>query len=320
MGDDYQNRLLLYLREQIPFIIEDILRIRNHVFLIKTDHLPFILKGFPTYHRLKLQESFTESLKKEGFHNTYHFLSIEMDPPLLFEQKYYGCLEYIEPAKESFSYHQEENRHRGLKVLKDYHQTTRKLVRRYKTLIPDFDLKNKWQERYRTFVQNLPIIRFFIKKEFVRQILAWAHWSLNGLEREKSFFHQGETVILHGDVAHHNFIFTEQHQLTLIDFDLIAIGKNWIDYLQYANRIFPFLEWNLQELWRYEEMKEYQNVKGFLYALAFPTDIMREWNRVIKEKSYNHPRKIRPIMELTMEQFHLRKQFFKDLQSTLDDN
>lgn len=318
-GDDHQNRLLSYLKEQVPFHIHSINRIRSHVFFVKSKKVNFILKGFSSYHRMKLQESFTESLKKEGFNKTYHFLNIFKDPPMLFDKKYYGCLEYITPSKEMFSYYQEKDRLEGLRLLRSFHHRTEKLVNRYQRLIPTFQLIDKWKERTNLFLDNLRIIQFFIKEDYTQELIRWANWSFKGLEKEQGFFNHGNTVILHGDVAHHNFLRNQSNDLSLIDFDLIAIGKEKFDYLQYANRILPYLGWSLLELRKYEGINENLSEKGFLYALAFPTDIMREWNRIIKEKSYNNPKRVRPIIELTTAQFHMRKEFIKEIQLALKD-
>lgn len=311
--DLFLDRLFSYLKINIPYPLDKIIPIRKEVFLIKSERIWFILKGFSSYKKMKLQEAFTQSLKYEGFKDTYSFYSVSTENPLFFENKYYGCLEYIFPGKEIFSYNNEKDRKLGLQLLNKFHRTTVQLVNRYSTLLPRFQLVEKWHERLLTFQNNLPLIRFFLPKEMVHEIMCWADWSLNNLEKELPVSDLDSLVILHGDVAHHNFLRGANKKLYIIDFDLISIGKESADYLQYANRILPFLNWSYEELSYLDELKPFLIKKEFLIALAFPTDIFREWNRLIREKLYENSNKVRPIIELTISQFNERKNFFEEI-------
>lgn len=318
-GDDlFSNRLLSYLKKQFSFEIKSFIPIRKNVFLVYSEKNTFIIKGFPSYHRLKIQDIFTSSLKKEGFSNTYSFLHHEKDPPLFFDQTYFGCLEYIAPSEVPFTYLETADRTLGLETLSKFHSTTQKLTDRYHTLLGNFKLLEKWKERTATFLNNASIIKFFVQKEMLDEFFDWADWSLNGIESEKEYFRKGPKVILHGDVANHNFLRSNNNDLYLIDFDLISIGNPCSDYLQYSNRILPYLNWSFEELSKYELLQPYLKDKAFLYALAFPSDIFREWNRVIREKSYNNPLKVRQVLDLTVGQFKERQKFFQEIQAIIE--
>ncbi len=184
--------------------------------------------------------------------------------------------------------------------------------------MPSFRLVEKWQERFTQFKRNLSFISFFLQRDILTELFTWAEWCFLGLRNEKKEFDQLPKVVLHGDVAHHNFIRTSEEELFLIDFDLISIGTEMADYLQYANRILPFLNWSLNELADIEQLQPYLQQKFFLYALAFPSDILREWNRLVKERTYNQLKKVRPVMELTLNQFEMRKAFFDELVVLVD--
>ncbi|MBT2688073.1 phosphotransferase [Bacillus sp. ISL-47] len=319
-GDDLLiNRLLSYLQEQFPFKINEIKPIRKQVYLIRTKERVFILKGFSSYHRLKLQEAFTASLIKEGFARTYAFYEFAKEPPLFFDRTYYGCLEYIQPSEDSFSYHLKRDRLEGLDLLQTFHDTSEKLVPRYQTVLPTFRQADKWRERASLFLNNLPVIRYFVQKEIINELLSWADWSLKGIEEEAWLFKSGKQVILHGDVAHHNFLRAKNKTIYLLDFDLIAKGTPHSDYLQYANRILPFMKWSFEDLLRFPIIKKYMEETGFLYALAFPTDIFREWNRVIRDRSYLDPVKICPVLDLTVGQFAERQRFIRALKKAAED-
>ncbi|WP_404355639.1 phosphotransferase [Cytobacillus firmus] len=319
-GDDLvQNRLLSYLQDQLPFKIEELKPIRKKVYLLRTQERSFILKGFSSYHRLKLQEAFTSSLMKEGFSKTYIFYEVAKEPPLFFDRTYYGCLEYLPPSKEVFTYYLKTDRLEGLELLKKFHDTTEKLVSRYQTVVPAYRQADKWRERATLFLNNLPVVRYFVQKEIINELLAWADWSLKGMEDEALLFQSGKQVILHGDVAHHNFLRAKDQSLYLLDFDLVAIGAPHSDYLQYANRILPYMNWSFEDLRKYPILKSNLEEKGFLHALAFPTDIFREWNRVIRDRSYLDSVKIRPVLDLTVGQFAERQRFVKALKYAVND-
>ncbi|CAM3706380.1 phosphotransferase [Cytobacillus oceanisediminis] len=319
-GDDlFKNRLLSYLKEQFPFKIDDIKPIRKQVYLVSAQERVFILKGFSSYHRLKLQEAFTASLINEGFAKTYAFYEFAKEPPLFYDRTYYGCLEYIHPSEDSFSYHLKRDRLEGLELLQAFHDTSEKVVSRYQTVVPAFKQAEKWRERASLFLNNLPVIRYFVQKEIINELLSWADWSLKGIEEEAWLFQSGRQVILHGDVAHHNFLRAKNKTLYLLDFDLIAKATPHSDYLQYANRILPYMKWSFDDLLRFPIIKQYMEEKGFIYALAFPTDIFREWNRVIRERSYLDPVKIRPVLDLTVGQFAERQRFIRALKKAAED-
>jgi thiamine kinase-like enzyme len=313
-GDDcFNHRLLSYLNDNLPFQIDTLTRLRKNVYMAKASELQFIIKGFSSLRRLKIQEAFTHSLQKSDFPYTYSFYNFSKEQSLYFGSQYYGCIEYLEKGNQPFFYDSKENCEEGLQLLQNFHKTSEKLMGSYKTILPSFHLIDKWEERYQLFKNNLSGLSFFLQKEIIHELSSWAEWSLAGMKKEKNSFHQIPTVILHGDVAHHNFLRTSGDELFLIDFDLISIGPEIADYLQYANRILPFLEWSSKELATFEPFRSYFQQKLFLYALGFPTDIFREWNRLVRERTYNNVQKVRPVMELTLGQFEQRRSFFYEL-------
>ena len=129
--------------------------------------------------------------------------------------------------------------------------------------MPTFHLIEKWEERFTLFKRNLPLISLFLEKEIIAELFTWAEWSLSGLRKEKDILEKWQKVILHGDVAHHNFMKTSKGELYLIDFDLISIGPEIADYLQYANRILPFLNWSLSELDTFEPFQPLFKTESF---------------------------------------------------------
>jgi hypothetical protein len=313
-GDDaYFDRLLSYFQSQFFGKIIRMVPIRNSVFFIKTEKNTYIIKGYHTINRLRLQEAFTTTLRKEGFLKTYLFLSPPVKEQLFFEGTYFGCMEYISPNKTPFSYHLQKNRVEGLELLEQFHLVTTIFETRYRTLLPKANLIEKWSERSTIFSTNLSLLGNFIHEPFLSEICSWANWALAGMEKNRTFYSKEPFVILHGDVAHHNFLRDSVGNLHLIDFDLISIGPHSFDFLQYANRILPFIDWSFAQLESYQQIQRFLLDDAFLYALAYPVDIFREWNRIIREEAYNDNVKMKQVMDLTIGQFYARKQFIDHL-------
>lgn len=312
--DDYYNRLFSYFQSQFYENITQFVPLRKTVIFLKTEQNTYIIKGYSTNSRLRLQEVFTDTLKKEGFSKTYSFLTPPIKEQLFFEGTYFGCIEYLLPHKTAFSFRTEKNRQEGLELLEQFHQTTSLFEARYRTLLPKGHLLDKWTDRLNMFTANFPFIKYFINELVLADMVSWAKWSLAGMEKRYHQFFKDPLVILHGDVAHHNFLRDHMGSLHLIDFDLICIGPPAFDYLQYANRILPSMEWSFEKLTRLNQMEKYAHEEAFLYALAFPADIFREWNRLIREKSYTDSVKLKQVIDLSIKQYYARKRFVDHIQ------
>ncbi|WP_442595199.1 phosphotransferase [Neobacillus sp. D3-1R] len=317
-GDDGVNiRLLSSFQKQFPYKIKELYPLRDHVFKIKTSKGSFILKGYSSYNRLKLQETFTSSLHKEGFNNTYSFIILDQDP-IMYENKYFGCIQYIEPHKRTFSYISDNERQEGLSLLDNFHEITKQSVGRYQSILPEFNLQKKWLERRDQFVKNTPIISHYISSDLIKEWLNWADWSLEGIIKNEHIIESEPSVILHGDVAHHNFLRGKSGKLYLIDFDLISIGPRSMDLLQYSNRILPFINWNLNSLIRYKSLKDLFRNQSYIYALVYPTDLFREWNRFIRENHFRDVYKLQNLINQTLSKMQLRQEFTKQLQKLVN--
>ncbi|WP_240056566.1 phosphotransferase [Bacillus mesophilum] len=307
------NRLFTYLNGQLPFVLTDLRPIRKNVFKISTDEKQYILKEFSPGNRLRLQETFTSSLKHEGFDQTYQFVDLAQDAPLYFQGKLFGLLDYIPSAEQPFTYNTSKNREDALSLLHHYHETTAKLYPRYKTLLPAFNQMAKWTDRLTVFMQNSTLLKLFIHGDVLEEFILWAKWSLAGMTETFEWFETQSKVVLHGDVAFHNFLRGENGRLYLLDFDLISNGHAYADYLQYANRILPSIGWSFHELQSLQILKPYLSEKGFLYGLIYPTDIFREWNRLIRGRMYNDRVKIKNVLDMTFYQLEKRRTFIHDI-------
>jgi hypothetical protein len=314
--DDYFIRLLSYFRSHFREDIMEMVPFRKSVILLRTTKNSYMLKGYPTNNRLTLQEAFTRTLKKEGFSSTYQFVKLPVNEPLYFDGLYFGGIQYIPPNKVPFTFETQRNRQEGIELLQQFHQVTRSFESRYRTLLPKTTIIEKWKDRTNIFANNLPVLRYFIHEQYLTEMLAWANWSLSRMEEHQSFFINEPFVVLHSDVAHHNFLRDKRWKLHLIDFDLISIGPEVLDYLQYANRILPFLDWSVDRLKSHTKFDSLLQQQTFLSALVFPADIFREWNRLIREGTYTDHQKYNQVMDLTIGQFLSRKKFIDQIKQT----
>lgn len=270
-----------------------------------------ILKQFRTINKLKKQIILTDHLTNNSF-ETYTFL--KQYPILQDKQTNFAFIQYIEKNPEAFTYSSEKNRKEGLHLLNKFHQLTQSCP--YIRSFPSFDQFNKFVQRYEEFKNNLFLYENHPKFIELNELLDWAKWSLKKMDESKRELVKEPTLIVHGDVANHNFLNGQDNKLYLIDFDLSARAMQISDYLQYAGRILPYINWNLGELHNLPTLQHYVNSKWFLAGLAYPSDLLREINqlsrRIVKNKFVNKSNTDR-IYKL-LHTFEKRQKFFTSMQ------
>ncbi|WP_203554601.1 phosphotransferase [Bacillus sp. B15-48] len=316
--DDFIDRLFSFLSCKLPVSIKQITKIREHVFFIATDVFPFILKGYHDLRKLILHQNLTAALKKQGFVETYTFYHFT-NQPLLFENVYYGCIEYLDVKKPPFTFRSYDERMEGIQLLSKFHSFSANLVEDFSPFLQKQDLLTKWQVRYHRFKTNQPIVNKFVEPTITAELLEWGERSLAGMKQYHSSFELNKLVILHGDVAHHNFIKDNTEKLYLIDFDLVSIGPKEFDLLQYANRILPFMDWSLEEFMDINALSSFIHQKGgFLYGLMYPADFYREWNRLISQNLFHDSNLLASLYEITVNQFPKRKRFLENIRTVAE--
>ncbi|WP_176167393.1 phosphotransferase [Mesobacillus jeotgali] len=316
-GDDYFfNRLFSYLNSELDGKIVRMKPLRGNVYFVEAEHSRFILKGFNDLRKLKIQEAFASSLKKSGFDQSYRFLRMNKNP-LHFEGVYYGCIQYLDHHQKRFDYGLSADRLEGIELLSHFHDHTSDFVASYTGMLPKADLARKWHHRNNEFTSNLHAVHFYVNRNISDKVIEWAECSLEYFDRVKQELEQEPPAILHGDVAHHNFLRSKDGKLYLIDYDLISVGPRAYDMLQYANRILPFLDWKLDALQKISQLKIWLDHEAFLYGLLYPADILREWNRLFRDRKHITPISLAPVIEMTVNQFHKRKRFQQEVKSIL---
>ena len=201
-----------------------------------------------------------------------------------------------------------------MQLLEEFHRTTEKFYDRIP--VSRFNQVDKWEERFDEFEDNYSIIKKYVSTDIIQTWLKWGKRSLKGLQKYENDLYSEPLCVTHGDVAHHNFFYKDNGSLYLIDFDLISKSPPLIDYLQYSNRIMPDISGS-SELWSYEQLKKYKDNRAFLYALLFPTDIFREWNRLVRENDFHNNNYLHSVWLLTVEDLPKRVKMYKEITERL---
>ncbi|MGM9923749.1 MAG: phosphotransferase [Bacillus sp. (in: firmicutes)] len=292
--------------------VRKIKELRSNVFIIYTTRGKYLLKGFHNRHKLEAQSVLLKKLEDRGFYKTYNF--VRDMPTFKYDGEIYAWIEYLKPKSEKFSFQTSSNRSKGLYLLEEFHSATSTFYEQIP--VNRFDQVEKWEERLDDFKYNSSIVRKYVKSSYIESWLDWGKKSLAGLVKYERDLYKEPLCIVHGDVAHHNFFLKADGSLNIIDFDLISKAPPLIDYLQYSNRIMPFLA-DSKELFSYKQLQRYKDNPAFLYALLFPTDIFREWNRIIKDNALKDNRYLHSVWKLTAGEWKHRTKLYKEIAGML---
>lgn len=317
--DGFKYRLLLYIGRIIGHPFQKISTVKKGVWLIQSEKQRWVIKEFTGQKKLQTQIYFTRCLKDFGFKNTYDFHRVGA---VHFEGRVFGLIRHIEQKKdELFHYGSARNRKDALALLSHFHDTTAQFSDMFRSHLGVFDLLNKWEKRLKDFKNIMDSYRDTSFYPFMKNYMIAGEWAVQYMKSTEDYFFEGPHCILHGDVAHHNFIRKKDGVLYLIDFDLISIGPKQADLLQYCNRILLSLHWSYHRLFsEFPEIKPFKNDIPFLIALVYPADIFREWihykNAVKAEKQ-----KRREYLDaITFEQYSKRIKFIKTIISKVENS
>lgn len=313
-GGSLKGCLLNYFKQRKVTVLA-LKVIKPKLIKLSTNKGEVVAKQFTSLHRLLMQGEFLKRLRDGGFEGAYTF-SEEFEP-FTCNGRHIGFLEYIPSHSETFNYHTYRNRLEGLSLLKGMHKTSAKIHKEMNRTPASFSQIEKWRERLNEFSINARQFKKVIPDNILYQYIRMGEWSLEKL-RGHELEEGTEPIIIHGDVAHHNFLRRIDGKLILIDFDLMAKAPPIIDDLQYANRLLAFNHFSLKEILSFRYLKKYRDNPLFLAGLAFPTDIYREWNRVYRENLWNSTMRLQSLWNLTVDDFQLRRQFIQDIQKLIE--
>lgn len=317
--DGFDSRLLLFLKKEARLSSVQMNLIKQGVWKLKSSDQRWIVKEFPSSQRFESQSELISKLFAKGFFHTYRFHQLHGHGPLIFENRIFALLEYIEHDHiRIFNYEHKKNRMDALAVLQKFHRTTSEFTDPLQHQIPSFDQLLKWENRLNEYKQRIENIKSDPIFTFLQYYMELGEWTLRKLRRNPDYFLDRPHCIIHGDLAHHNFIRGKNGKLHLIDFDLISRAPAHIDLLQFCNRILPNIGWSYDQLFSHRELYLLQRDKPFLEALVFPTDIFREWNYFLKGNADQQKRNWSYINKLTKAQLQDRIKFNKSVMRKID--
>lgn len=314
-GDDQYNRLRLYLQEKTGEPIVGVKRLSAKILFIEGVNKNWLLKPFSSAQNLSNQLVLTERLIENNFLQTYRFHPIHHEDALLWNQQLWGLFDYLEPKlNDPFHYGSLQNRMEALKLMRKFHDTSKSIVKELAYLRP-YQLENKWRQRFLTFTSQAPNLRLWMGAKSYQTLLDYGSKSMQGLSQHLN--PEEEDVVLHGDLAHHNFFRHANGILYLVDFDLMGKGPKLADELQMANRILPSINWSFVKLMEEHHFSHYSSSLPFLYGLLFPSDLFREWNR-FWYSSMDQQQRLWPFLyDLTVNQWTLRIRFYERVEKQI---
>ncbi|KMJ60279.1 hypothetical protein AB685_05520 [Bacillus sp. LL01] len=306
--DDFnRNRLFFRLIYETDLQIQSYSKIKNNLFKIHTDEGIYILKGYAELGNLDSIIQFSHLLHINGFSVGAMYEKFSDGRYVIADQGYYWVLTRFIPAKRRFSFLKEEDRVAGLLVLQDFHHHSKKIIPSLPLDIPLETTIQKWRNRLELFDQNAPFLAKWFNPGVISEIVYYSHLSLKELTANVT---NSENVVLHGDVASHNFIRSTDNKVYLIDFDLLSIGNGEWDYVQYASRILPFLKWNRAQFESHSFLEDkLKRLPWFCAALSFPMDILREGNRFSQTMDDEAVPSSYANLSFFISTWNLRKQF-----------
>lgn len=315
--DGYNRRLLLFMNRSSGIPFSKIQRIKEGVWLLSSDTEAWIVKEFPNKTQLVNQIALTNELFRHEFTETYRFIP----KPFVFGNRVFGLIQYIEATNETkFTYENEMNIRDALLLLNKFHATTSLLTNSLKTQLPKFNLYTKWERRLADFKKGLQLHNNTKTYSHLQRLSYYGDWALRKMKQYSDESIKTKNCIIHGDVASHNFIRRKNNSLYLIDFDLISIAPNYIDFLQFCNRILPYKEWDIEKLFEYPIIQEYKHNKYFLSALVYPADMFREWNYYSRKSKLEQRLMLNDLENQTLNHYKKRIQFYKNLILQIDND
>jgi hypothetical protein len=282
--DDVMDRLFFLLNSEYGFDVKRINRIKHNVWMVVAREGCWVVKKYRTFLEAMKQAMLMQSLRQMGFrHVPAVYTTIGQHGVFFFAGHFWLMQTYISDAK-ALAFTEKQDIAAGLQLLQTYHSVTDMLLSHplWQTVLPYYHLYRKWQRRYHDFYIHLPLIEQIMEKEDIAFTIKYAEYCLSTCANYISLLAKERVAIIHGDVAAHNFLRTKTGKVYLIDYDAAAIASPGIDYLQYASRILPHLQWSFSDLSRFSPFSDWLAKPWFLHALLFPADIFREWRLALK--------------------------------------
>ncbi|OZM57841.1 hypothetical protein CIB95_05645 [Lottiidibacillus patelloidae] len=286
--DDFKNRLLLKFKNEFNISADELKVINENVYLLSTENNYLVIKRYKSKNHILKQIWLARIFAEKSFSGSVRFIPFESGKYVKKSDKYYYALmPYIEGKP--LSYNIRKDRIAAYDHLRIFQQEVSILTDRRPEFVPKYSLYSKWATRLDTFFYNLYDNRKLLtdsQHKMMKKFLKWGEYALDTLpievleQKERSARRKG--IIIHGDVANHNFLRKNDGSIVMIDYDLMACAPFEYDTLQLVNRFFPYCDYSLESIMDefHHSLSDLIKTKWFATALIYPTDIFREWNRL----------------------------------------
>jgi thiamine kinase-like enzyme len=293
--DDFKNRLLLKFKNAFNISPDELKIINENVYLVFTENKYLVIKRYKSKNHIMKQIWLARLFADKSFPGSVRFTPFASGKYIKrIDKYYYAMMPYIEGK--ALTYNSRKDRIAAYDQLRNFQQEVSILTDRRPEFVPKYSLYSKWATRLDTFFYNLNNNRMLLtdsQLKMMKRFLKWGEYSLDTLpidvleQKERSARRKG--IIIHGDVANHNFIRKPDGSIVMIDYDLMACAPSEYDTLQLVNRFFPYCDYSLKDIMEefHHSLSDLINTKWFATALIYPTDIYREWNRLITNEPIN---------------------------------
>jgi len=309
--DEFTNRLSSFLLKEGELNMKRVSRIKSHVLLIETiNNNKYILKKHRNKEMLYQQWEFFRAADSEvlipfdPFPNGREFLS--------YKNNYFTLSTYAIGRK--LNYKLAEDRDTAVETVKYFHRNARNIYIKRPVYKKNFIIK--WYDRMHTFKQTESLFNKYgfdyLYKDIVKttghHLRRLSEFPWDRLEREAKW----NGTWIHGDVASHNFIKTSR-KTCMIDFDLLHCTSQLHDFIQLGQRFVSHENWEIEELIKYNMVSD-EKRKIWAYAMAVPSDVLREWLHFLNNK----PSEIFRYLTLLEKEWVNRRYFFKNIEKVIN--
>ncbi|OZI10251.1 hypothetical protein CEW92_18120 [Bacillaceae bacterium SAS-127] len=299
-GDVPSSRLLFQLSLALQERIEAIHPLKSGKWRVCTDKNHWFLKQYATEKQFRKQWKITEKLLAAKF---YTIIPFHPSSPFIVGKSIFALMPFIPSSSRVYTFQTKKEREQALRLLRAFHMQTAEFVNELDEVSP-LDQLIRWQQRLDLFRESLPQLQHYFPKPLLTEYVEMGKWSLDQLMKRSG--QTRDPVIIHGDVVAHNFLQAKSGPLFLIDFDLAARAPAMYDYLQFANRVLPIVDWDLDQVMKDEVLTGFKDEEEFYLHLLFPTDVFRECRRLLRSINGNY----QYVYDLIVTHFEKREAFF----------
>ena len=217
------------------------------------------------FHFIKIYEDYQVAKKVKTIHRQLAHIDFPYVLPLL-QSEPYTVRQRWEDG-EALQFDELEQRQQAMRVLEALHATKEQIQWQQVVSLPRFHLQRKWHARLQKFRFYRPLLQPKIGAALYRDIERWAERAYNQIDFQLT----DDETLLHGDVAHHNFLKLNDQRVVLIDFDLACLGSASDELVLLGHRFLSHYHYDVAHLLQHFPMLAQKKT-----YFAYPNELLRE--------------------------------------------